>query len=139
MKLGKDVFVALAGVAWADGEMKPNEARLLVRAASAAGVGGADLEAVERAAKSQDGAKRAPKLAASPEEAEFVYALACALSASDGNVDEAEREAIAALGDKLKIPFDARARAATASVAVAKSLDAGADAITALETELSRV
>jgi hypothetical protein len=137
MKLGKDVFLALAQVAWADGEMKSGEADALLRAARAAGLAGADLEAVERATKSKDVVKKMPKLSIAPGQAEFAYALACALSASDGEIAESEREAIAALGDKLKIPFDVRARAAAASVAVAKSIEVGASAIEALERELT--
>lgn len=136
MKLGKDVFLALAHVAWADGEVKSGEAQALVRAAKAAGLAGSDLEAVERAVQNRDTGKKPPKVSATPEQAEFAYALACALSASDGNIAEEEREAIATLGDRLKIPFDARARAAAASVAVAKSLEVGGDAIEALSREL---
>lgn len=138
MKLSKDVFVALAQVAWADGEMTPGEAQVLSRAAKAASLAAADLEAVERAIKSKDAAKKAGKVTLTPEQAELTYALACALSAADGKVAEEEREAIASLGDKLKIPFDARARGAAASVGVAKALEVGGDVIAALETELAR-
>jgi hypothetical protein len=137
MKLGKDVFLALAQVAWADGEVSAGEAKALVRAAKAAGLAGADLQAVESALASRESSKRAPKVALTAEQSEMVYALACALSAVDGQIAESEREAIASLGDRLKIPFDARGRGAAASVAVAKELEVGGDAIAALTRELS--
>ena len=138
MKLGKDVFLALAQVAWADGEVRSGEADALLKAARAAGVAGSDLEAVERAVRSKEAAKKVPKIVVTPEQAEFVYALACMLSASDGEIAEEEREAIAALGDRLKIPFDARGRAATASLNVAKTQGASGDALEALTRELAR-
>jgi tellurite resistance protein len=138
MKLGKDVFLELCRVGWADGEMTSGEAAVLLRAARASGLSASDLEAVERATQSQKAALRAGKvsLASASEEAAFVYALACLLSASDGTIDESEREAIAAVGDRLRIPLEVRARAAAASLTVAKSLGAGDDAIAALSAEL---
>ncbi len=136
MKLSKDVFVALCAVGWADGEMKAPEAAMVLRAARASGVSGAELEAVERATRAPESGKRSGKVSLSSGEGEFVYALACLLSATDGAIDESEREAIATIADRLRIPFEVRARAAAASVAVAKSLDADQDAIAALSREL---
>lgn len=137
MELKSDVFLALAEVVWADGQMKEGEARLLVRAAKAAGIEGAELAAIERATKSAPApAKKPSKLTIAVPEGEFVYALACLLSASDGEIAESEREAIAALGDRMKLPLEVRARAAAASVQVGRTLDAGVSALDALSREL---
>jgi tellurite resistance protein len=138
MKLSKDVFLALTAVAWADGVVSAKEADVLERAAKAAGLIGADLDAVQKAIRSHEVARKTAKATLSAEEGEFVYAVACLLSASDGDVAEEEREAIATLADRLRIPFDVRAKAAAASVAVGKALGVGPDALDALARELSR-
>ena len=49
MTLGKDVFVALAALAWVDGEVAPEEAEALMGAAMMTGLSESDLTEAEAA------------------------------------------------------------------------------------------
>jgi uncharacterized membrane protein YebE (DUF533 family) len=119
-KLSRDVFVALAAVAWADGQLAEEEAQGIVRAARDAGLDGDDLAAVEEAARSAQsldainlsGLSRADKM--------FVYATAVWLSRLDGVVETGERATLWKLGDKLGLPDGIRTDASAAAFRVAQ-------------------
>lgn len=132
MGLGKDVFRALAAVAWADSEVKPSETEALLRAARASGLSAADLADVERATKTRTSVEDLGALHLSGEDAEYAYALAWMISAADEHVDETEVAVLAQLGDKLGLDREARDRAAAASFAVSSALGLHGDALSAL-------
>lgn len=133
MGLGKDVFVALAAVVWADGRVTPEEAAALVRAARVSGLSGADLLAVEHATRTPTSLDALDVAALEPDVREYVYALATMLARADGVVVEEERAVLHALGDKLDLDAEARERAAVTARALEgpSDLQALADAIAA--------
>ncbi len=123
MKLGKDVFVALAAVGWADGLMSDAEASALVHAASECGVDGDDLEAVKTATKTQAPLGNVSSLKLTPRERVYVYAIATWLARVDGVVMPEEREMLLELGNLLKLADGDRTRASAASFAIEQLAD----------------
>jgi hypothetical protein len=119
MKLGKNVFLALTAVGVADGAASDSEVEALTHAAEECGVEGAELDEVRAAAKASrgdfDGVK---KLALSPEERLFTYAIATWLVRVDGVVMPEEKMALMKLGDALKLADGDRTRASAASFKV---------------------
>lgn len=138
MKLGKDVFRALAAVAWADGVVKPSEAQALVRAARGSRLTDAELAEVERFTRERIVVEDLHALTLTDEEAEFAYAMACMMSAADGVVDASERACVAKLGDLLALSAEARRRAAGASVAIAENLGLEGGALAALSAAIEQ-
>jgi tellurite resistance protein len=138
VKLSKDVFRALAAVAWADGAVKPSEAQALLRAARGSGLTAGELVEIERATRERIGVEDLRALDLSGEEAEFAYAMACMMSAADGVVDASERACVAKLGDLLGLSEEARLRAAGASVAIAENLGLEGGALEALTAAIEQ-
>ncbi|HEX3344800.1 MAG TPA: hypothetical protein VHS09_09525 [Polyangiaceae bacterium] len=138
MKLGKDVFRALAAIAWADGVVKPSEVQALLRAARGSGLTEAEIAEVERATRERVVVDDLPPLALSEDEAEFAYAMACMMSAADGVVDASERACVAKLGDRLGLSAEARRRAAGASLAIAENLGLAGSALAALSAAIEQ-
>ena len=108
MELGRDVFVALAAVAWADGEVAPEEAQALAQAARACGLSGADLEAVEESTRQRVEFDALAGLELDDDAKSFVYAIASWIARADGVIHDAEVEILAKLGDSLKLSADER-------------------------------
>jgi tellurite resistance protein len=127
-----EMFRALAAVAWADGVLKPAEASALVLTARQVGLAPAavaEVEAMTRTKTTLDG------LALSgigKERAEYVYALACLIGATDLEVAPAERASISQLGDLLGLGADDRRRAEAAGAGIAASLGLSSDGLEAL-------
>jgi hypothetical protein len=115
MKLGKDVFVALAAIAWADGVVQVEEATALVAGARASGLAGGDLEEVRAALRERTDLARIATLSLTRDEREFVYAIAMWLTGVDGVVTGDESAALVKIGDILGLDADARGRGAIAS------------------------
>lgn len=110
-RLGRDVFLALAAVGWADGKLDPDEADAIVRTASDEGL---DLEAIEEI----EAATKAPidigvidRKNLTKEDRLFVYAVASWMTRLDGTVSVEESAALDKLGDALKVPEVPRANA----------------------------
>jgi len=109
--LGKDVFLALAAVAWADGRRDPDEADAIVRAALEEGLSVDEISEIEAATREgidigvvdRSGMSKADRL--------FVYAVACWIAYIDGVVEVGERDALAGLGERLGVPERLRAHA----------------------------
>lgn len=103
-RLGRDVFLALAAIGWADGHLDAEEADAIVRTALEEGLEIEEIEEIERATKQPidigdidiSGLGKADRL--------FVYAVASWMTRLDGVVDEREVAALQKLGDRLKIP-----------------------------------
>jgi hypothetical protein len=120
MKLGKNVFVALAAVAWADGKETPDETEALLHAARDCGVDDAGLDEVKRVTLEKATIDGIRKLAMTPRERVYVYAIATWLARIDGVVMPEEREMLARLGDILRLADGDRTRASAASFAVSQ-------------------
>lgn len=101
LALPKESFVALATVAWADGRISAGEAKSLLRAASAAGLSGSDLEAVEAAIKETVALEAFDPGSMGERERAMTLAVAYWLARVDGVSSASEISHLRALGDKL--------------------------------------
>src|ERR1700723_1272091 len=97
----KDVFIALAAVAWADGQLDPDEADAIVRAALEDGLSLEEITAIEAATKAPVDLGVIDRSGLSKEDRLFVYAVACWIARMDGKVTEAEADALTKLGERL--------------------------------------
>jgi uncharacterized membrane protein YebE (DUF533 family) len=107
----KDIFVALAAIAWADGELDPDEADAIVRAAAEDGVPLEEIAAIEDATKNGVDLGVIDRTGLSKEDRLFVYAVACWIARLDGHVTDQEADALAGLGERLGVPERARVHA----------------------------
>jgi uncharacterized membrane protein YebE (DUF533 family) len=107
----KDIFVALAAIAWADGELDADEADAIVRAAAEDGVPLEEIAAIEEATKNRVDLGVVDRTGLSKEDRLFVYAIACWIARLDGHVTGAEADALAGLGERLGVPERARVQA----------------------------
>ena len=107
-KLGRDVYIALAAVGWADGNLDQEEADAIVRTALEEGLDIAEIAEIEAATKERVDLGVIDRKNLSKEDRLFVYAVACWLTRLDGVVSAAELEALDRLGEALKIPTKPR-------------------------------
>lgn len=103
-RLGRDVYIALAAVGWADGNLDQEEADAIVRTALEEGLDIAEIAEIEAATKERTDLGVIDRTNLSKEDRLFVYAVACWLTRLDGVVSAAETEALNRLGEALKIP-----------------------------------
>jgi uncharacterized membrane protein YebE (DUF533 family) len=103
-KLGRDVFLALAAVGWADGKLDSTEADAIVRAALDEGLELEEIDEIEKATKEplDIGSIDISKL--SKADRLFVYAVGSWIARVDGNVAAEEIAALEKLGVALRIP-----------------------------------
>jgi uncharacterized membrane protein YebE (DUF533 family) len=103
-RLGRDVYLALAAVGWADGKLDQEEADAIVRTALEEGLDLAEIAEIEAATKNPLDLGVIDRKGLSKEDRLFVYAVACWLTRLDGVVSGAEALALAELAAALKIP-----------------------------------
>ncbi|HVY44355.1 MAG TPA: hypothetical protein VHB21_00690 [Minicystis sp.] len=103
-RLGRDVFLALAAVGWADGQLTPEGADAIVRAALEEGMELEEIEAIEKATKTRVDVGVVDRLGMSKSDRLYVYAIASWIASLDGKVSEQEQEALAKLGAALGVP-----------------------------------
>ncbi|HEX2877734.1 MAG TPA: hypothetical protein VHP33_41075 [Polyangiaceae bacterium] len=103
-RLGRDVYIALAAVGWADGSLDQEEADAIVRTALEEGLDITEIAEIEAATKERTDLGVIDRKNLSKEDRLFVYAVACWLTRLDGVVTAAETEALTRLGEALKIP-----------------------------------
>lgn len=108
-RLGRDVYVALAAVGWADGHLDQEEADAIVRTALEEGLDITEIAEIEAATKQPIDLGVIDRKNLSKEDRLFVYGVACWLTRLDGVVTEAESAALVKLGEALKIPDKPRA------------------------------
>jgi uncharacterized membrane protein YebE (DUF533 family) len=114
-RLNKDVFVALAAIAWADGELDPEEADAIVRAAADEGLELEEIGEIEEATRAKVDLGVIDRSGMSKEDRLFVYAVATWIARIDGKVTAEESDALGRLGQRLGVPD--RPRAAAEAVA----------------------
>lgn len=119
-KLGRDVFVALAAVGWADGKLDPDEADAIVRTALDEGLEIEEIEEIERATKEPVSIGSIDISKMSKDDRLFVYAVGSWIVGLDGSVADAENAALDKLGEVLRIPERPRAHAAQIAQDVAR-------------------
>ncbi|HVY31128.1 MAG TPA: hypothetical protein VHB79_31445 [Polyangiaceae bacterium] len=103
-RLGRDVYIALAAVGWADGNLDQEEADAIVRTALEEGLDITEIAEIEAATKERIDLGVIDRKNLSKEDRLFVYAVACWLTRLDGVVTAAESDALVRLGEALKIP-----------------------------------
>jgi uncharacterized membrane protein YebE (DUF533 family) len=119
-KLRRDVFVALAAVAWADGKLDPDEADAIVRAAVDEGLPLEEIAEIESATKNKVDLGALDRTGLNKEDRLFVYAIACWIARLDGQLTREEADALAGLGERLGIPERPRVHAEAAAREVAE-------------------
>ncbi len=110
-RLGRDVYIALAAVGWADGNLDSEEADAIVRMASEEGLEIDEIAEIEQAVKSPVDIGEIDRRNMKKEDRLFVYAVAAWMTWLDGEVSETETAALKKLGDALRIPDKPRERA----------------------------
>ncbi len=102
--LGRDVYIALAAVGWADGQLDQEEADAIVRTALEEGLDIEEIAEIEEATKNPVDIGVIDRKNLSKEDRLFVYGVASWITRLDGVVTEGEQAALSKLGDALKVP-----------------------------------
>src|SRR5450432_3212131 len=102
--LGRDVYIALAAVGWADGKLDQEEADAIVRTALEEGLEIEEIAEIEEATKNPVDIGVIDRKGLSKEDRLFVYGVASWITRLDGVVTESEQAALQKLGDALKVP-----------------------------------
>jgi hypothetical protein len=118
--LNRQVFLALATVAWADGNLAPAERDGILSAARGAGFAGDALNSLEQAIQVRVELSSLNLRKLSALDRVFVYATAEWLARLDGAVQASEQDALAKLGDFLMVSERARSNAREATLDIAK-------------------
>lgn len=103
-RLGRDVFLALAAIGWADGQLDAEEADAIVRTAVEEGLELDEIAEIEKATKERIDLGSIDHSSLSKADRLFIYAVASWMTRLDGRVDDREIEALAKLGDALRVP-----------------------------------
>ncbi|MFW5741451.1 MAG: DUF533 domain-containing protein [Myxococcota bacterium] len=103
-RYGRDVWMALAAIGWADGKLDAEEADAIVRTALDEGLDIEEIEEIEEATKNPIDLGDVDLNKLTKEDRLFIFAVACWLTRMDGKVTEEERAALDKLGATLKIP-----------------------------------
>ena len=118
-RLGRDVFLALAAVGWADGHLDPDEADAIVRTAAEEGLPLEQIAEIEEATRAPVDIGVIDRTGLTREDRLFVYAVASWMTRLDGVVADKETVMLKKLGDALKIPEAARGHVDTIAQEVA--------------------
>ena len=110
-RLGRDVYIALAAIGWADGNLDSDEADAIVRTALEEGLELEEIEEIEAATKEPVDIGVIDRKGMGKEDRLFVYAVASWMTRLDGKVTDTETEALAKLGAILKVPEKPREHA----------------------------
>jgi uncharacterized membrane protein YebE (DUF533 family) len=102
--LGRDVYLALAAVGWADGTLDPEEADAIVRTALEEGLDLDVVQEIEEATKKPVELGVIDRLNMSKADRLYVYAVASWITRLDGVVTVEEEGVLAKLGQSLGIP-----------------------------------
>lgn len=122
--LGRDVYLALAAVGWADGTLDTDEADAIVRTALEEGLDLEVIQEIEQATKSPVEIGIIDRLTMSKSDRLYVYAVASWITRLDGVVTPEEEAVLTQLGSALGVPESPR-RAADAVLAEIAALPQG--------------
>jgi uncharacterized membrane protein YebE (DUF533 family) len=118
-RLGRDVFMALAAIAWSDGVLHPDEADAIVRTALEEGLDLDEIADIENAMRERVDLAEIDQSQLTKADRLFIYAVGSWMIRLDGVIDERETEALRKLGDLLKIPPIPRAHADALALEIA--------------------
>lgn len=102
--LGRDVYMALAAVGWADGQLTPEAADAIVRTALEEGLDVEEVAAIEEATQNKIGMVEIDRMDMTKADRLYVYAVASWIATLDGPVSSRGESALTTLGDALGIP-----------------------------------
>ena len=119
-KLGRDVFIALAAIGWADEKLESDEADAIVRMAAEEGLEIEEIAEIEEATKTKVDIGDMDLSGLSKEDRLFVYAVGAWIARVDGTVLPQEITALNQLGHALKLPDKPREYADTIAMEVGK-------------------
>lgn len=122
-RLGRDVYIALAAIGWADGKLDPEEADAIVRTALEEGLDIEAIEEIEKATKAPVDIGVIDRKGMSKEDRLFVYAVASWMTRLDGVVTDTETAALGKLAEALKVPERPRFHADQIAQEVAQMSD----------------
>ncbi len=108
--LGRDVYIALAAVGWADGQLTRAAADAIVRTAVEEGLADDEVQSIEAATKSKVEIGEIDRMGMSKADRLYVYAVASWIAAVDGHTSAPQKDALEQLGAALQIPETPRAR-----------------------------
>lgn len=114
-RLGRDVYIALAAVGWADGRLDAEEADAIVRTALEEGLDLESIREIEAATGSPVEISELERRSLTFEDRLFIYAVACWIARLDGDMAEGEKESMRRLGTILEIGVESRQLAAAAT------------------------
>jgi len=102
--LGRDIYIALAAVGWADGNLDREEADAIVRTALEEGLELDAIHDIEEATKTKVDMGVIDRLTMSKSDRLYVYAVASWITRLDGVVTAEEEAALITLGTALGVP-----------------------------------
>jgi len=109
--LGLDVYIALAAVGWADGELTRAAADAILRTAAEEGLDLESLQKLEQATHERVDMGVVDRMNMSKSDRLFVYAVASWIATLDGEASARTQEALDHLGEALGVPDVPRRRA----------------------------
>ena len=140
MDLSKDVFVALAAIAWADGKLASSEREALLEAARACGLDEATVTEIDATIATYVDLNDLARLTFRDEERAFVYGLALWLAGVDGVVDPSEQRVLEALRTLLGVTKDDESRGTkTRDLILALAGDKASRSVLTLAQNMGRV
>jgi uncharacterized membrane protein YebE (DUF533 family) len=110
-RLGRDVFLALAAIGWADGKLDEEEADAIVRTALEEGLELEEIAEIEEATKHPIDLDTIDRSQMSKADRLFVYAVASWMTRLDGEMSADEVKKLVQLGEALKVPSKPREHA----------------------------
>ena len=119
--IGRDTLVALAAVAWADGNIEPSEAAGIRSAAQQLKLGADDLRLVEETLSRPVPLAEVETIRMSRLTRLFTYAVANWIAQIDGSVPPEEQAALDLLGERLGLSSVARERAKTVALSLTQT------------------
>ena len=102
--LSRDVYLALAAVGWADGQLTPEAADAIVRTALEEGLEMTEVASIEEATRDRIDMVEIDRMDMTKADRLYVYAVASWIAQLDGPVSSRSSDALANLGDQLGIP-----------------------------------
>ena len=121
--LGRDVYLALAAVGWADGTLDREEADAIVRTALEEGLELDAINEIEEACKKPVEIGIIDRLHMSKADRLYVYAVASWITRLDGVITAEEEAVLAKLSQQLGVPEGPRAHADTVMQEIASAGD----------------
>ncbi len=109
--LGLDVYIALAAVGWADGQLTRQAADAILRTAAEEGLDLDSLQKLEEAVKNRVDMGVVDRMNMSKSDRLFVYAVASWITTLDGEASVRTKEALGQLAKALGVPEAPRERA----------------------------